>query len=87
LKKQQYAIVDLLLVVGIASVCFMLTPVAIQPAMGFLWLPIILCASFCVGMLLGGRGTAKKAVLGAAMLMIPLTGIILLLLCGGLWLS
>lgn len=55
---------------GLIAIAVRLIPVAQMPAMAFLWLPIGLVMAFAIGLLVGGRGDAKHAVLGTAMFVI-----------------
>ncbi|TWT47116.1 hypothetical protein Pla22_52590 [Rubripirellula amarantea] len=85
-KPQQYSVRDLLGLTGLLAVALCLVPVAMLPAMSFLWLPIGLVLVFASGLLTAGRSGAKRAVLGTAMILISLF-LIAIALCVLAWLA
>ena len=88
-SSRQYSISDLLGITALLAVVLYLVPVALIPAMGFLWIPIGLALAFTAGLLLAGRQGAKRAVLGAVMILIVAFMLIatLYVLAWGIYLS
>jgi hypothetical protein len=69
-SSRQYYISDLLSITAILAVALFLVPIAMRPAMGFLWIPIGLVLVYAAGLLLTGRQGAKRVVLGALTILV-----------------